>query len=107
MVALTTTSMCILMIPTGIHSLSTDWGDIACYLGPNGNIFEDINFYVDSVKDSYGFALRIVVNMMIITAHIAPILMEKLIEHGWVAMLMIPAEIYFTPSKNKLSLSVV
>lgn len=35
-------------------SPGADWGDIACYLGPNGNIFEDINFYVDSVKDSYG-----------------------------------------------------
>ena len=65
-----------------IHSPGTDWSDIACYLGPNGNIFEDINFYVDSVKDSYGFTLRIVVNAMIITAHIALILMEKLIERG-------------------------
>lgn len=38
----------------GLNSPGTDWEDIACYLGPNGNIFEDINFYVDSVKDSYG-----------------------------------------------------
>lgn len=38
----------------GINSPGTDWDDIACYLGPNGNIFEDINFYIDSVKDSYG-----------------------------------------------------
>ena len=38
----------------GYFSPGTNWGDIACYLGPNGNIFEDINFYVDSVKDSYG-----------------------------------------------------
>ena len=82
MVALTTTSMCILMIPAGIHSPGTDWGDISCYLGPNGNIFEDINFYVDSVKDSYGFILRIVVNTMIIIVHIALTPMEKLIEHG-------------------------
>ena len=36
------------------NSPGTDWDDIACYLGPNGNIFENINFYVDSVKDSYG-----------------------------------------------------
>ena len=78
-------------IPAGIHSPGTDWGDIACYLGPNGNIFEDINFYADSVKDSYGFTLRIVVNTMIITAHIVLIPMEKLIEHSWVAMLMISA----------------
>ena len=40
------------IIPT--VSPGTDWEDIACYLGPNGNIFEDINFYVDSMKDSYG-----------------------------------------------------
>ena len=76
----------------GIHSPGTDWGDISCYLGPDGNIFEDIDFYVDSVKDSYGFILRIVVNTMIIIVHIALTPMEKLIEHGWVAMLMIPAE---------------
>ena len=39
-------------IPT--VSPGTDLEDIASYLGPNGNIFEDINFYVDSVKDPYG-----------------------------------------------------
>lgn len=38
----------------GINPPGTDWDDIACYLGPDGNIFEDINFYIDSVKDSYG-----------------------------------------------------
>ena len=43
-------------------SPGTDWGDIACYLGPNGNIFEDINFYVDSVKDSYGSPVTTISN---------------------------------------------
>ena len=40
------------------YSPGTDWDDIACYLGPNGNIFENINFYIDSVKDSYGHLTR-------------------------------------------------
>ena len=54
----TTTTAAVSTIPSGVRSPGTDWDDIACYLGPNGNIFEDINFYIDSVKDSYGIWLK-------------------------------------------------
>ena len=56
------------------------------------------------MKDSYGFTLRIVVNTMIITVHIVLTPMEKLIEHGWVAMLMIPAE--FTRDQRKIKIAL-